>query len=362
MIAGASAGVACSLVFPYDGYGPGTAEADAGDAGRLDAADAFTPGCPLVHAPARPSADDPGGTDTSITLALNALVFGVGTIQTPGLDLDGLCTCPDVPACVAPQTTCDREGGVDNAFDEVLARFGSFGAPVKQAKVQDSLNDGDTSVLLVIHRYNGLPNDTSVELGMMASLGTPPATDGGKPVPPRHDGTDVWTVDPASVANDSEPFLPKAIATEAYVAGGVLVAHGTFTITLGNASPLAITLLEGIITARLSHDGIWRMSGGRLAGRWPMSKLLTSLAAIPDPASGSGFLCGDSGTYQTYKPQLCSAVDILAASANDRTDKKCDSVSVGMGFEAVESKSGALAPARNLSAGCGRDWQDDCPR
>jgi hypothetical protein len=362
MIAGAMAGVACSVVFPYDGYGPGTEAPDAADgAPPFDAADAFTPGCPLTRYPARPAADDPGGQETDLNLAISTLVLGVGTAATPGLDLDGLCTCPDDPPCISSQRVCDREGGVDNAFDDLLGKFGSFGAPVKQEKVQAALDSGETTFLVVIRRYNGLANDTSVELGLIASLGTT-RDDGGSSTPPLRDGTDEWTVDPSSVSNVKPPFVPNSIATEAYVTNGVVVARGNFIVALGSGTPVTITLDEGVITGRLEHDGIWRMKDARLAGRFPTSKLLTSLATIIDPTNKNGFLCGDSGVYQTYKPQVCSAADISATGASDLSGKKCDALSIGAGFEAVEARIGALAPARIQDAGCGPDWKDDCAR
>lgn len=364
VMAGATAAAACSLVFPFDGYGPGSPLADAGSADvvAVDAADVFVPGCPLAHAPPPPAADDPGGADTDITLALGTLVLGLGTATTPGLDLDGLCSCPDVTPCEGPQRVCDREGGVDNSFDDLLAKFGAFGAPISQDKIQAALDNGATTVLMVVHRYNGTPNDTSVELGIMASLGTTP--DGtGTPVPPRRDGTDEWTIDPDSVANNTPPFVPKSIATAAYVTGGVLVARGAFTIALGSGTPLTITLDEGFFVGRLSHDGtIWRVAEGRIGGRWPTSKMLTSFSVLQDPVDKTAFLCGDSGAYQAYKPQLCAAADIMTTAGNDLSDKKCDAVSIGMGFDAAEAKLGALAPPRVLPAGCGADWRDECAR
>ena len=363
VMAGATAGVACSLVFPFDGYGPGSPLVDAGpaDAAAIDAADAFSPGCPLARPPAPPATDDPGGTDTNITLAISALLLGAGTATTPGLDVDGLCTCPDPPPCVSPQRVCDRDGGVDNAFDDLVGRFGAFGAPIDQQKVQASLDKGATSVVAVIYRYNGLPNDTSVELGLIASLGMN-TDDAGDPIRPRHDGTDEWTVDPASITNKSEPFIPKTIATAAYVSGGVLVARGPLIISLGSATAVPIALEDGVFTGRLVHDGIWRITDGRITGRWSTGKLLTSFAVIADPLDKTAFLCGDSGAYLAYKPQLCAAADISANAADDLTGKKCDAMSFGMGFDAVEAKLGALAPPRTQKSGCGPDWQDDCPK
>lgn len=356
----AGAGVACSVAFPFDDYGPGgPAGPDAGDGGTSDAADAFTPGCALARAPARPAADDPGGKDTDLTFAIGTLVIGLGATPTPGLDVDGLCTCPDIAPCVSSQRICDRDGGVDNAFDDLLLRFGSFGAPIKREKVQSSLDSGQTTVLMVVRRYNGLLNDTSVDVGLMTSLGTM-RNDAGDPTPPRNDGTDEWTVDPSSVGNIAPPFVPKAIATEAYVSGGVLVAHGSFVLALGTSAFLTITLDEGTLTGRLLRGPVWRITDGRLAGRWPTRKLLTSLAVIPDPIDKARFLCGDSGTYQAYKPQLCSAADIGAAAVSDSTGKKCDALSIGLGFEAVQARVGPLAPPRTPAAGCGPDWQDDC--
>ncbi len=357
---------ACSLVFPFDDYGPGNpgSNPDSGDTGpgpATDANDAFVPGCPLDHAPDPPSADDPGGADTDITLAVSTLVIGVGTATTPGLDLDGLCSCPDVPPCTSKEKHCDREGGIDNGFDELAARFSAFGAPVRQDRVQSSLDSGSTTILVALHRYNGLANDTNVDVGLFASLGTTPMDDAGTPTPPKKDGNDVWTIDPGSVANSNPPYVPKAIATSAWVKNGVLVARVDLTLQLAGNDALPIELHEATVTGRLSKaGGLWRLDDGRLAGRWRSSSFLSALAGVHDPADKTKFLCGDSGTYAVYKPQVCAALDIRGSGSEDGTSKTCDALSVGAGFAAIQAKLGPLGPVTTRPTGCGGSWKDDC--
>jgi hypothetical protein len=356
---------ACSLVFPFDGYGPGNPGPDANeqpDATPEAAPDVFRPGCPLLHAPDRPQADDPGGKDNDIVVALSSFVIGLGSIPTPSLDQDGLCTCPDDPPCKSKEKFCDRDGGVDNGFDDLALRIGAFGAPIQQDRVQQSLDNGSMTILIAIHRYNGLPNDTSVDVGVFTSVGTA-RDDAGNNAVPKKDGTDVWGVDPASVATSTPPFVPKSIATAAWVTGGVLVAHLDLTIELGDKEPLPVELHEVTLTARIVNDGtLWRLEDGILAGRWPASAFLTSLAGIHDPADPTRYLCGDSSTYAVYKPQACDALDITSSSSKDSKGLVCDAISLGAGFAAVQAQLGDLAAPRIHVAGCGDGYTDDCTK
>ncbi len=357
---------ACSLLFQLDGPGAGPADAapplDAGDAAN-DVADATPPpGCPLVHWPARPAADDPGGADVDLTFALQTVELGFGDAgPAPGFDLDGLCTCPDAPACAGTGLMCDRDGGVDNGGGDLLTSLSGFGKVIDQARANEIIAIGHASLLFVLHKYNGTQNDPQVELALFISDGTP-VNDAGFHPPARFDGTDVWTLNRSSVAGQQgPPFLPVYVDPVAYVARGVLVAHVDFPLTVSGAFNLTVKLQGGVLAARVTSDGgLGRLGEGVIAGRWATVDALAALAEFDDPFVDGGKLCKGSLTYAAIKPRICGAPDITADAAGDRTGAACDAFSMGVGFTAVQALAGPLGPVVDASSPCGPNYKDEC--
>ena len=365
----AAAAAACSLAFPLDGYGPGARDAASESSVPEASVDAAPEaGCVLEHAPDRPPNDDPGaGPDVTVTFAIDFLNLGFGDAgPPPGYDLDGLCTCPDPAPCVGVGPMCDLDGGVDDSTNDLLSRLSSFGSgPIfDQTRVNQNLSRGSSTLLLALRSYNGKPNDQSVELAMFVSDGTPTPDGGGDPTPPKLDGQDIWTIDRGSVIGGSgPPILPRYIDTAAYVAGGVLVGHVDAPIILNAGSAnITLDLSESLATARIVHETTWRLTDGRIAGRWSTRSVLTALAAVQDPFKRNGFLCGDSGTYQSIKPQICQSADIMTSGKAQGTGQKCNAISIGIGFEAIEAQLGPLADPVDAGGACGPTWTDECPQ
>jgi hypothetical protein len=101
---------------------------------------------------------------------------------------------------------------------------------------------------------------------------------------------------------------------------------------------------------------------GVLGGRWDPAKFLPSLAPVPDPIPGSGtYLCGDASalTYPILKQAICANTDINRSSAGDKGGP-CNSVSMGLGFEAVPAIKGKVAPYVDAGQPCGPNWTDSC--
>jgi hypothetical protein len=354
---------ACSLLFQIDtpSAGPDASLPEAGS----DAEDAAAaPGCPLFHWPDRPAADDPStGDDVSLTFALRSFDLGLGDAgPAPGFDLDGLCTCPDPPSCVGVGPMCDRDGGVDNAGGELLKSLSSWGKAVWDQKLaNDTVAAGRTGLLFVLHGYNGKANDISSELSIFVSDGTPPGADGGGHTPARFDGKDVWTVNPSSALGGMGPD-PVYKDRNAYVAGGVLVAHVNFPLTVSGTVNLTLPLQDARIVARLINDESGaRLSDGIIAARLTTGAILTALSVVEDPFVKGGHLCGDSVVYQQIKPTICDSVDLAVRPADDRTGAPCGALSIGVGFTAVQAKVGDLAPTVDGGAPCGWGYKDDCP-
>ena len=81
------------------------------------------------------------------------------------------------------------------------------------------------------------------------------------------------------------------------------------------------------LTARLARNGIWRMTDGRIVGRWPTASMLAAFSVLADPVDKTAFLCGDSGSYLAFKPQLCGSADIMTTPANDSRGARISSQS-----------------------------------
>jgi hypothetical protein len=359
----------CSLLFPFDGYGPGTAEVDAADAApplEASAPEAAT-GCVPAHWPERPAADDPSSGDVDLTFAVERLDLGLSddaSAPIAGRDLDGLCTCPDAPPCTSATTSCDQDGGVDNGIRGLLQALSAYGPVVDQTMLDTYLDQGAyMGFLLQLKRYNGTPNDRSVQFSAYRSDGTV-LDDAGSNIRPRKDGTDQWTIDPDSLVGGSgPPYLPTAVDTNAYVANGLLVARANVPVVFpngGNALPLKVE--EGVVLGRLVREGAkWRIDQGTFAGRISTRILLTAFQAIPDPFNKGHTLCGPSKTYQALKPQVCAAAEITAFAATDNQGHACNAFSFGIGYTAVQAQLGGLGLS-TLDSGlpCGPDYTDDC--
>jgi hypothetical protein len=361
---------------------------DAADEAAPEAAttpDADT--CAHARWPSPPAADDPTtGSPATVIDALRTLDIGSrndgGAPPVYGFDLDGVCTCPAPDSCRTPSGSaprCDEEGGRDNAGGELLRTFGSFNV-FNQDDLTRRLQAGLYGLLMMVRDYNGAANDTRVTVAVYISNGVNAVADGGTFPPPAYDGTDHWTVDPGSLlggasldgadcAKGGNTCVPIYFDDKAYVSNHVLVASLDFPLSLGggaNMGFIALDLTGSVVTARLVPRGTtFALEDGRITGRWATSKLLASLAVLPDPFVSGGYLCGDDPTYLSVKKKICDATDIATSAGQDGKGAACDALSVGFGFTAEPALLGrVLAPRGATPHGCsdgGAPVQDQCP-
>jgi hypothetical protein len=387
LLAGASTWSACaiydnSLLLPesaaFDGGDLEAGAADGGvDGGHDDA------GCQLFGAPPPPTTND-GKENLDVTFAMAAFRLvpnGTASVNHPkapvAMDLDRRCTCPGPPSCTSPaaKPDCDSDGGGDDATGDMWATFASL-APSQFN--DDSLNAGlrlgYNGLLIRMRGYNGGKNDTQVTLIAYESPGTP-GVEMKTPTLPKYDGTDVWTVSPASLVggtgvdagagcegNDTA-CLPLAFDTNAYVSNGVVVGHVNIPVTAGGVSAkLRVSLTDVVVVAPLIFDGkSYRVDEGQFAGRWEASAFLSSLQSVPDPLDGTQGLCGMSPTYINVKSMACSKRDIVSDPSKDNMGTPCDALSVTVSFSAVQAHLGPIAQGAPLSQRCGAGWSDSCP-
>jgi len=338
--AAASFVVACSVLTSFDGIaprGPDQAAVDAASEGSVAAPEA---GCARVRWPDPPPVAADVGDVGELTSALTQLSVLEPTAQgtTLGFDLDGLCTCPDRPACAGakPMEPCDLpDSGIDNVADGLFRAFLSQGGSLDDTGLRMGIQAGQYGVIVRITGYNGGGDDPAVNVAVLNAIGV--NGDGGVP---RNDGTDQWTIDTESLL---DARFPAYFSTKAYVTGGVLVAEIPRLVLRARipVGPSKYSLLEIVVqtahlVARLgarSSKGV-ALEDGRIAGRIPAAAMLAQ-----GMRSGA---CRDSGLYEAIKPVVCAARDLPGDPAKDGRDVACDSLSAAIGFAAAPA---GVAPA-----------------
>lgn len=358
--------------------------ADGGVVAVADAADAAI--CIHASPPPRPTGPD-GPNLPSMTFAFDAVRFDDSTKdggppQPQGLDLDRSCTCADPKlepeSCIPPDSgkarPCDGPDGRDNAAGPLLAAAGAAGQGIGPDAFLTQVRSGAFNVLTTVSGWNGLPDDPAVVIGIQLSGGIQGSEgDAGRPAP-KFDGTDVWTVTPGSVVGGAELLgqdcrklitscLPTKIDTNAYVSDGVLVAHLDLSLPItSNNGSFTIEFVAATVTARLVQEGTHFRSIGEIDGRWPIDRLLPTLARIPNPITPGRPLCAtDAGLelYAIVKKSACEGMDLNANPALDRTSAPCDAISNAISFSGVTATVGTVFEPPSSNADC-PGFQDSC--
>ena len=363
---------------------------DGGSTDSLTTGDADIPACNHAEPPDR-SKDAGGGGTIQVVAAFNTIDIGIGgsvdaAVPPFGYDLDNTCTCPGPPSCLQPpqpmgapvSASCDDSQGRDNT-DILLFRDLPAAASTGTNQIDQGLTAGQYGLVLVISGYNGQENDSEVIVDFYVSNGLARDADGGIPTP-KFDGTDLWTRDPNSLQGGQPNGQPMYTDRTAYVSGTVVVAHmPQLPIAFGDRSYLGgatMQLVGAVIVGQLEAQPIgdsgsgtvgFALIKGTIAGRWPTSQILSTLATIP---TEGGFLCGSDTpnalSYGIIKEVVCAAADIATVSTEDNSTPlaPCDAISVGMQFTAVPAQLGPVMAGAPVLAGCqdaGVPWSDHCP-
>lgn len=388
-LGGLAAGAALALA-SAGACGPGTLDdltrgrADAGTTADVEAAAPDAAICVHAAAPARPTIEDsPNGLN--LTFAIDDLRFDTGTepraLPAPkGLDLDKTCTCPEPLSCVprsdAAAVACDSEDGRDNVAGQLLYNLLTVttkadGGPL--FVVRDQISRGIFTALFQIQGWNGEPDDPHVIATVVLSTGSADDADGGR-ILPKFDGSDVWKVDPTSLAGGDNlvgrdcrtvPCLAISIDPNAYVVGGVVVSHiDNAPIRIRTESgPLVIDFIDSTLIAKLSAfpGGGYRLDG-ELSGRWPTDRLLSGLAGVRDPTSNKS-LCppGNGVAYDLVKKAVCESADLAIDPSRDRTSATCSALSDAVSFTAVPATLGKVEATIQEPSDC-PGFTDSCDR
>ncbi|HEY6561413.1 MAG TPA: hypothetical protein VI072_29270 [Polyangiaceae bacterium] len=337
--------------------------------------------CQLARWPEPPAGTGLGG-DTTFVTALQSFDFGeehvslegqpVPERQTVGYDLDKLCTqneelndrtltdensCAPVAGWFSPRYG-DLKGGRDNGLRYLIKFVAdafkgssendlpiSFGTPIYNVAIQS----GEVSLLMQVEGYNEQPDDDSV----VFKLYTPGSFGMANPDVPKFDGRDEWPVARDSFEGENSN-VPKWVSERAYVTNNVLVARlrsADLRLRVGIAETQVVDLIlrfvDPFFTARIEKlDNVWRLRQGQVAARWRTADLFSQVKFFPNPLyepgnaapSNTQYMCASSAGYPFVREAICGSTDIVATAAGP--GDICDSISVGIGFEAVQARLG----------------------
>lgn len=372
---------ACGSGF-LDGLSGGSRDAGPSDDGPIGRdAPAEARACTPHRPPPPPPADTP---DTelpgTIVMAIDALriddaVNADASIPpTLGFDLDNACTCPEPESCLAPPDAarkCDGDGGTDNTLGRLFAQLGaSFAEELGPDFATTRIRAGAYGALMTIGGWNREPNDPKVFVAFFLSHGTQRPDGGGGTPSLKLDGTDIWSIDPASVQNgennvgadceaEIEKCLPKVVSMNAYVTDNTVVARIDVPFAISNSvGRIVIEMEDVLLAAKLRKDGDLYRGEGEFVGRWPVDRVIRALGRIPIDEKP---LCDQPFAFEFARQEVCNAVDIASDRAKDLTGARCDALSAAFRFTGGSARRGRLFQPVEPPASC-QSIVADCPK
>jgi hypothetical protein len=379
--------------------GLGGSGGEAGSSGGSAGADASVPrerwwerttpeGCESAGVPRstdRPQAS--GGTPLApIYLATTRLRFGAANDDDEltrnedawkeiGLDLDLSCTASETcsvggspleqHACKnAFQVPFDGKDCRDNQIGKlfpIATRSPLVGLlfGISEANWNCAVHRGELSIFLKLSGYDGSKNDSSVRLDVYVSTGlqalpswTCTSGPSGSVPPDWYDQapwlhTKPWKIARRSIslnAQDAGVDLPdsKHADPAAFVRDGWLVAQlppATEFWLNGERSHIPGFRLQfhrAVLLGKLEKglDGIWRLGQGTIGGLVKAGEILAAFREI-------GFCENMCDGYTSVTAYLNTAQDALSTATEPLPDTPCDSLSLGIGFEARQAAATA---------------------
>lgn len=367
--------VGCSLLNPLDGYTGGVVGPDGSTVGPVadvgtmdtstasDAGDAGDAGCANARPPSRPqpSPSTDGGSTTVVAAIASFDLADKNDAKRPsraGYDLDQLCTCPGLRACVPKSGggICDLPLGVDNAGGDWLLGLSNA---VGNGGIGGGVLTGADGLLIRIRNYNDELDDDLVEVAFFDTFGfeglQPDA--GASAGALKRDGTDRWTVDAKSLIGGT-PYLPVAADNRAYVRGGVVVAELRFPLRIGT---FTFPIAAGYMTAKLVKKPVgYALVDGIFSSRLNASDFLTSFENVPSGLPGPGFVCGSDPYYASLRDTLCRVLDLPTDPNTDGRETSCDAVSLILNFTADPAVLGDVISRPPRVRPCGDTWVGKC--
>lgn len=278
--------------------------------------------------------------------------------KTMGYNLDATVSMRTSGGVIIGGDVCTRVDG--GTFNEVVdgdaGRDNRFGAgvlpvivaahPEAEATSNELIRRGKHTLLIDVPGLGDSPTYGGLSARMYSARDSIDAQ--GMPAKPAFDGTDVWPIGGESFFVGA-PEKPVASAKGGYLAdvgdGGTFVAQfdGSVLIVLDalglpdDQGLLYLRIYDPLVTMRLSAD---RMSveSGTLAGFIDTTEIDLEAARLLMMIASND--C-NSPTALAIRQQIRRNSDILRGGAAD-VMKACDSISIGIEFEATRAKLGSV--------------------
>lgn len=327
--------MACSLLKSFDGFEGRVAELEAGPS-PVEASAPDAGGCSTARWPGPPPASTEAPDEGEVVSALSDLQVLNETGTVRGFDIDGLCTCPEVPACRGSEGSCDADGGVDNAAASFFEQFAAAGQSIVDDEgLRAGSRRGWYSVILRVVGYNGRPDDPSVTVSVLNGYELSSGGDAGAPL---FDGTDEWRIDEGSFPRGQ---IALYSSSRAWVTNNVLVAEiPALVVKLRVPSQsgkqlVTLEFREVRLVAKLMPSGSsFALDEGTLAGRWSAAAVLKELQRNK--------VCADDPIYPTVRTILCKSLDVPLSTSDDGRDGRCRALSFGFGFTSLPARIGPI--------------------
>ncbi len=346
---------------------------DAGHDAGVDAGfdSGLDSGCSLRRPPPRGSAPDDGIDMGEVMFALRDIVLEQGDDWvSKGYDLDGLCSNPPDPMveCLAPAgdsvPEIDGEEGIDNAMGHTVLPLILALHPTWSGQIPLFMAQGRNALLVRVRGWNGLDDDSRVEVVMAQSFyarpglpdGSGPIADGG-PLPdggaldailwplPRWDGED-WFFAAEGGFLDGREDQPLLYDDNAYVTAGTVVMRipdRQSIIFTGERTAIVVRLTDAKITMRLSADHI-DVEEAVVAGRWAIIDALSSFEHLE--------ICRGSVDYARTQRLLELAADVRSRPGTGGPGTQCDAISTAFSLTGTRGRWGGIVPSYPLPNAC----------
>ena len=324
-----------------------------------------SPACASIALPERPAAVAGAEIGADYTFAMRTFIVS----DPPDLNLDD--TCTDVASrssCVLPAPVgnndpmywLDKDRGVDEAANGLLAFAQTFFPALAQSSLSRSLEYGYFTALIQITKWNGTPDDDAVGVNVYASRGLEKAANEGhieRRVPDYRNPAETWvksstatTTGYVSGGRVAAFFGPQALVVFAPTRvppsvppppPGTLLDPDAGALAV-SARPQRIQMTEAYLLADLrpaDETGPVRLDNGVVAARLLTKPFLDEAARLGDgTVTFKPYCLQKPAVVSLIRDNVCAAVD-LRADLGDDGGLACNALSLAIGFRRFPRRS-----------------------
>ena len=292
--------------------------------------------------------------EEGVVVAVSELSFGDGASgewKKLGFDIDGkestsismdLCQLNTDASSIGPYP--DGDGGIDNSFGKNLLPLILSLYPTWVSDINAGILDGYFTSLMKMECLP--PTGDVAKFNSKLFGGTTLDT------PPKFDGTDKWPVAPELLSDPMDPLSSTVNFDNSSVVGAQFDTGtgGTFILTVPlktqtASTTIKLTLYSARVTMTLSEDRK-SATGGVIGGVLNTEELVAEIRKVGVLLD----LCG-TDVFENILDEVRRASDILSDGTQD-TEKTCDGISIGLGFEMKPAQIGEVGPESPVEMAC----------